>query len=187
MEIYRKIRISWHFCPLAWWQFVRKRVRFLTRNLTRNLRDFSKILRGNCGRILRVAGERRKLTAAFPGFFGIGDKKDQNREKPHKSRVSGQLASGICEVSREKWCEKSHAKSPRKLTENLREIYTIIRDRVKDRERDKDIIIARSSNLLRSLASKPVPEFPMKGLPDHGYLEPGEPIAIRGDRASDDE
>ena len=78
-------------------------------------------------------------------------------------------------------------KRVRNLTENLREIYTIIRDRVKDRERDKDIIIARSSNLLRSLASKPAPEFPMKGLSDHGYLEPGEPIAIRGDRASDDE
>lgn len=59
--------------------------------------------------------------------------------------------------------------------------------RVRDRERDKDIIIARSSNLLRSLASKPAPEFPMKRLSDHGYLEPGEPIAIRGDRASDDE
>ncbi len=131
----------------------------------------------------------QKIDGCLSGFYGTGDRKGPNREKPHKSRVSGQLASGICEVSREKWCEKSHTKSPRKLTENLREIYTIIRDRdrVKDRERDKDIIIARSSNLLRSLASKPAPEFPMKGLPDHGYLEPGEPIAIRGDRASDDE
>lgn len=131
----------------------------------------------------------QKTDGCLSRFYGTGDRKDQNREKPHKSRASGQLASGICEVSREKWCEKSHTKSPRKLTENLREIYTIIRDRdrVKDRERDKDIIIARSSNLLRSLDSKPVPEFPMKGLPDHEYLEPGEPIAIRGDRASDDE
>ena len=32
-------------------------------------------------------------------------------------------------------CEKSHTKSPRKLTENLREIYTIIRDTDKDIER----------------------------------------------------
>ena len=121
----------------------------------------------------------QKIDVCLSGFYGTGDRKDQNQEKPHKSRVSGQLASGICEVSREKWCEKSHTKSPRKLTENLREIYTIIRDRVKYRERDKDIIIARSSNQLLSLASKPAPEFPMKGLPDHGYLEPGELIAIR--------
>ena len=58
------------------------------------------------------------------------------------------------------------------------------RDRVRDR--DKEIIIAWSSNLLRGLASKPAPEFPMKGLPYHGYLEPEESIAIRGARASDD-
>lgn len=105
----------------------------------------------------------------------------EKAETFRKIRIFQHLVPFVRALVCEKTCEKSHTKSPRKLTENLREIYTIIRDRdrVKDRERDKDIIIARSSKLLRRLASKPAPEFSMKGLPDHGYLEPGEPIAIR--------
>ena len=43
----------------------------------------------------------------------------------------------------------------RNLTQNLREIYTIIRDRDRVKDRVRDNIIARSYNLLRSLSSKP--------------------------------
>ncbi len=74
-ETYRKIRIFQHLGLLSGRWFVRKRVRNLTRNLTRNLRGFSEILRGNCGRFLWVAGERRKLTSAFPDFTVQGIEK----------------------------------------------------------------------------------------------------------------
>ena len=124
----------------------------------------------------------QKTDGCLSGFFGTGEKKT----KTERNRIN-QGFPGNWHLEFVRFPVRNGVRNGvRNLTENLREIYTIIRDRVKDRERDKDII-ARSSNLLRSLASKPAPEFPMKGLSDHGYLEPGEPIAIRGDRASDDE
>lgn len=83
-ETSHKIRVSKHLRPLSGRWFVRKRVRFLTRNLTRNLRGFSEILRGNCGRFLRAAGERRKLTAAFPDFTA----QETEKTKIERNRIN---------------------------------------------------------------------------------------------------